>query len=138
MRKIGGVLIQSSVQGNYMKHFITGIGININQQLFLSDAPNPVSLTQLTGKTYKLESCLKKCTGFIDLRLEDLKTGNYKSLREEYHQRLFRIDEYHPFSLKEKQIIGRIKGVNHYGQLLLVTRDGQNLSLNMKDVKYVL
>lgn len=49
-QKICGILIENSIVGRYIKHSIAGIGININQQRFISDAPNPVSIIQLTGK----------------------------------------------------------------------------------------
>ena len=48
-KKIGGTLIETSLQGAEIKDFIIGTGINVNQQEFHSDAPNPVSLIQIIG-----------------------------------------------------------------------------------------
>ena len=48
--KICGILIECGILGTAMTHAILGIGININQTVFLSDAPNPVSVAQLTGR----------------------------------------------------------------------------------------
>lgn len=48
-RKICGILIECGISGTSMTHAILGIGINVNQTIFLSDAPNPVSIAQLTG-----------------------------------------------------------------------------------------
>ena len=42
--KIAGILIESSITGNKIEYTIAGIGLNINQEKFISDAPNPVSL----------------------------------------------------------------------------------------------
>jgi BirA family biotin operon repressor/biotin-[acetyl-CoA-carboxylase] ligase len=49
-KKICGILIENRLQGNTIKESIIGIGLNVNQTVFKSDAPNPVSIRQLTGK----------------------------------------------------------------------------------------
>ena len=48
-KKIGGILIENDMEGKYITQSIIGIGINVNQLNFLSDAPNPVSLAQITA-----------------------------------------------------------------------------------------
>ena len=58
--KIAGILIENSIMGDLIEHTIAGIGININQSKFLSDAPNPVSLTNLTGGQFDLSQCLSQ------------------------------------------------------------------------------
>ena len=42
--KICGILIENTLSGYSISQSIAGIGININQQTFLSNAPNPISL----------------------------------------------------------------------------------------------
>ena len=49
-RKISGILIEHRVAGAHIQSSLCGIGVNINQEQFLSDAPNPVSLFQLLGR----------------------------------------------------------------------------------------
>ncbi len=44
-RKICGILIENSITANGINHCIVGMGINVNQTEFRSDAPNPVSLS---------------------------------------------------------------------------------------------
>ena len=46
--KIGGILIENTLKGNLIKESIIGVGLNVNQREFHSDAPNPVSLWQIT------------------------------------------------------------------------------------------
>ena len=48
-RKICGILIENRITSTTIERAIAGIGLNVNQELFVSDAPNPVSLRQLTG-----------------------------------------------------------------------------------------
>lgn len=59
-RKICGVLIENDLQGSWVQRTVAGIGLNVNQTLFHSDAPNPVSLAQLLGKEMDREQLLKE------------------------------------------------------------------------------
>ena len=51
-KKICGILIENDLSGHFIGRCISGVGININQKEFHSDAPNPVSLKQITGKEH--------------------------------------------------------------------------------------
>jgi BirA family biotin operon repressor/biotin-[acetyl-CoA-carboxylase] ligase len=57
-RKICGILIENAILGTEIRRSIAGIGINVNQTVWRSDAPNPVSMAQLTGKTFDLDTLL--------------------------------------------------------------------------------
>jgi BirA family transcriptional regulator, biotin operon repressor / biotin---[acetyl-CoA-carboxylase] ligase len=58
-KKICGMLIENDLMGRNISQSIAGIGININQEIFHSSAPNPVSLVQITGKEHDLFEILK-------------------------------------------------------------------------------
>ena len=45
--KLAGILIEHAVMGSEIMHTIIGVGLNVNQIKFLSDAPNPISLRQI-------------------------------------------------------------------------------------------
>ena len=59
-RKICGMLIENDLSGQLLYCSIIGIGLNLNQSLFRSNAPNPISLTQITGKKYDREEVLNR------------------------------------------------------------------------------
>lgn len=69
-RKICGILIENSLAGQKISHSIAGIGINVNQTRFISNAPNPVSIAQLTGEETELEPLLLKVVENIARQLE--------------------------------------------------------------------
>jgi BirA family biotin operon repressor/biotin-[acetyl-CoA-carboxylase] ligase len=56
--KICGILIENAILGTEIRRSIAGIGINVNQTVWRSDAPNPVSMAQLTGRTFDLDALL--------------------------------------------------------------------------------
>ncbi len=53
-RKAGGILIENSLRGSEWTWAVIGIGFNINQTSFSTDAPNPVSLRQITGRQWEI------------------------------------------------------------------------------------
>ena len=59
-RKICGILIENSLEGASVRESIVGIGLNLNETGWPAELPNPVSLTELTGKTYRLEAELER------------------------------------------------------------------------------
>ena len=70
--------------GNEIKNTIAGIGLNINQVRFLSDAPNPVSLKMITGIEYDLDLSLDQLLSDLDKRYKQLITGDFTEIRNEY------------------------------------------------------
>jgi BirA family biotin operon repressor/biotin-[acetyl-CoA-carboxylase] ligase len=56
--KIAGILIEHTLQGALIKDSIIGVGLNVNQREFRSDAPNPVSLWQISGQETNREELL--------------------------------------------------------------------------------
>lgn len=58
-KKIAGVLIENLLMGNSISHTIVGVGLNVNQKKFLSDAPNPVSMATATKRHFNLDDELQ-------------------------------------------------------------------------------
>jgi BirA family biotin operon repressor/biotin-[acetyl-CoA-carboxylase] ligase len=57
-QKLAGILIENSVKGSHLSSSVVGIGLNVNQQVFISAAPNPVSLFQITGVIYEISELM--------------------------------------------------------------------------------
>ena len=58
-KKIAGILIENILDGRQLRSSLIGIGLNLNQERFPADLPNPVSLRQLTGRHYDLAAELR-------------------------------------------------------------------------------
>ena len=134
-QKISGILIENFVEGDYLTKTIVGIGMNINQKQFLSDAPNPVSLWQLTKNTYPLENCLQTiCTHIADryrMITEDAKKLNY-----DYLQNLYRFGKLCRYSADGTSFDATITGVNHYGMLEMITVTGERKVFGFKEITF--
>ena len=77
--KLAGILIENTLKGNLIKDSIIGVGLNVNQRKFHSDAPNPVSLWQITGQETNREQLLKDILQRLDFK-DGLKERYMKSL----------------------------------------------------------
>lgn len=136
--KICGILINNSIKGNTFDHVIIGIGININQEIFESNAPNPVSLKQISGFEYDLEDCLAKLIIYLNSRYLQLINNQFNVLNTDYHNALYRKDEFHHFRENEKIFIGKIKGVTDLGKLMIHTIEGKYREYDFKEVEFLL
>jgi len=117
-RKICGILIENSITGTFISRSIAGIGLNVNQTEFRSDAPNPVSLAQLTGRTYDVDKTARLMLDKIMTRVTTL--GSHHS---DFLRRLWRRNGFHPYSLPDgTEFDGRIVDVLPTGHLLLADR----------------
>ena len=59
-RKICGTLIENDLSGMNIERSISGTGVNLNQKIFRSGAPNPISLSLIPGQEYDIETVLHK------------------------------------------------------------------------------
>lgn len=85
-KKLCGTLIETHLAGKQIKDCVFGIGLNVNQTEFFSDAPNPVSLKQILGHDVERESLLQQVLEAFHRRMNQLRNGQQAALRQEYEQ----------------------------------------------------
>lgn len=139
-KKICGILIENDLQGNSIGRCISGIGLNINQEVFLSDAPNPISLKQITGEHYQRETILEKVMQRIEQSYQKLKEDSaYASeLATRYAASLFRREGLHCYQDKDGLFNARLVRVEADGRFVLMDEANQKRSYLFKEVQYVL
>lgn len=135
-RKIAGILIENSIQGTTLHSSLLGIGLNLNQTEFLSDAPNPVSLKQINGKIYNIETVAAKILKLIWEWYQKLESGNYSEIDSAYFTQLFRGGEWTEFSKEGNSFKAKIIGIGEFGQLQLKKRDGTVKEFMFKEVEF--
>lgn len=132
--KICGILIETKWMGEYIKDAIIGIGLNINQEHFESDAPNPISLFNITNKKYVLEEEEKNLLETIERRWEQMEQEP-EHTNSDYHDMLYLKDLLANFEDSEGTFSGMIMGVNEIGQLHIKKKDTSDHFYNFKEVK---
>ena len=133
-KKLGGILIENSWKGMTIRQSVIGVGLNINQNKFVSDAPNPVSISQLTGKMYDLDILLSNIIGNI---LELFRQSDKKLIRNLYHQSLYRKKGFFNFKDNHESFNAQIITVHPDGQLELETETGIRKLFYFKEVQFV-
>jgi len=133
-RKAGGILIENKFQGNVWKLAVVGIGININQTTFDKELVNPVSLKQITGKTFNTIELAKELHVLLLKNL--MQDTDPKKIMEHYNRQLYKINE--PVTLRKDgvQFDTVIKEVSNIGKLLTV--DTIEREFDFGDVEWVL
>ena len=80
-RKAGGILIENLLKGTAWTWTVIGIGININQTVFSPEAPNPVSLKQITGLDWDILSLQEALSKALTKSIQDwLMMGEEKTI----------------------------------------------------------
>ncbi len=139
-KKIAGILIENKLAGHSIAECIIGLGLNVNQQAFLSNAPNPISLANLTSKTFDIEKIRQSFLSSLVTRLHLVDTEQFDTLVADYRALLYRADgQLHPFRTEGgRQFSAQIANVAPDGRLTLTTADGQQLTFLFKEVEFVI
>lgn len=144
-RKIAGILSECEVRGGIISRCIVGIGINIGQTEFKSDAPNPVSLSQITGKPFtekRLASEKKRvledvAEWFLSL-LTAVKCGYTRHYHTPYLEGLYRREGVYEFEDADSRFRASIETVEPDGRLVLRRDDGCLSRYAFKEVSYII
>ena len=131
-RKLCGILIENRLQGNVIVDCIIGIGLNVNQRVFLSDAPNPVSMYQLTGQELDRDELLKAFIENLDQEWQNKTNGS------EYRELLYRKGKDGLYEDKTGRFVAKLTDVLPDGRLLLVDEEGKERTYAFKEVSFII
>lgn len=133
-RKVCGILIECRLQGEWVKDCIAGIGLNVNQRQFLSDAPNPTSMALESGQDFDRDEVLRVLLGHFSQILE---SWDEAAIRSAYRSLLYRREGYWPYSDGEGRFEARLKDVEDDGHLVLEDRAGSERRYAFKEVVFL-
>lgn len=143
-QKVAGILIETAIVGDEIKYAIAGIGLNVNQTEWKTDAPNPISLKQIYGTDF-----------VVDELMQRLYTEVQKALKEdvwaEYKAHLYRADGFWPFVEREVStaptmnaaqgeegiFLARIEDILPTGEIILKDKEGKQRKYHYKQIRYV-
>lgn len=135
-KKICGILIENSLMRDKIDKCIIGIGLNINQDIFTSNAPNPISLKEIIGKEIDREKII------FDIREQVLslyQNLDFEQIQLEYHQNLYRKEGFHHYidAETQKHFSAKIENVEPDGKLVLMTDKGERKGYYLKEVMFL-
>ena len=136
-RKLGGMLIENTIQGTQLKDSVIGIGLNINQENFPSGASNATSVKQILQKDYDLTLLLSEICKYIEVYYLKLKAGQIDFVRNAYLSRLYWLNEVKNFESNDGVFNGTVKNVLPNGLLVIEDTNGRQLEFNLKELKFL-
>jgi len=145
--KLAGILVENSLTGTEVSRSILGIGLNVNQTQFLSDAPNPTSLALITGHRYPVDRLMERLLHFLEEGL-----AHPEHWREQYMAHLYRRQGFYPYVEREVDttptmnqsgltpdvFMAEIADITPTGCLCLCLQDGEQRTYHFKQVRYVM
>ena len=136
-KKICGILIENGLSSTNIKHSIIGIGLNINQEIFSPDIPNPTSVVSECGKKVNTEDALRELLSCIDVRITSIQKK--EDIRKAYLNKLYRKDEVHSYidQVNKVHFEGRIIGITEDFRLSIETRD-EIRNFAFKELGYII
>ena len=149
-QKLVGILIENTLSGRQIAYTIAGVGINVNQTQWLSNAPNPVSMKQITGEEYDVENLLN---AFLEA-IQRWEKASTEQLREEYIKHLYRRTGWHPYLAREVSVaptniqlsaqaadgvfLAQWVDITPQGEWVLRLKSGEEKRYHFKQIRFVL
>lgn len=149
-QKLVGILIENTLSGRHIAYTIAGVGINVNQTQWLSNAPNPVSMKQITGEEYDVENLLNASLEAI----QRWETASTEQLREEYIKHLYRRTGWHSYMEREVSVaptniqlsaqaadavfLAQWVDITPQGEWVLRLKSGEEKRYHFKQIRFVL
>lgn len=134
-KKLSGTRIDVNLHGGKLRDVIIGTGINVNQEVFVSDAPNPISLKNITGTEHDCDTLLRAILYHF--------THYYNMVREApdnivhlYHEHLYRRTGLHTFADKDGTFQAQIVSVADNGIITLRRTDNTLSHYEFKELRF--
>jgi BirA family biotin operon repressor/biotin-[acetyl-CoA-carboxylase] ligase len=135
-KKIAGILIENHLKGDKIEKSIAGIGLNVNQEKFSSNIPDPTSLCMETGCHIDMTTLLDKLLDKLEEKYNMLVNNELDVIDRSYHDHLYGFGEIRNFSSRRKKFRAMITGTEPTGELILETEKGEILKFGFKEVVF--
>jgi len=135
-RKLGGILIENSLQGQNISTSVIGIGININQTIFKTTS-NATSFKSIANKEFDVDELVMQLCWYLEGRYLQLKTMKMKLLKQDYLNGLLFYQQKKEFEINREKITGKIVGISEQGRLIIEANQTL-LQFDFKEIKFLL
>lgn len=134
--KLAGILIEHSLSGMYVDYSVVGIGLNVNEDSFPKELPNPISLSQITNVEYDILELHQQIMVIAEQRLKSLLQGKYSLIHKDYMSHLYRREGLHHYRDARGDFWASILDVQPSGHLVLRTEEGEERVYSFKEVVF--
>ena len=135
--KISGTLSECNVCGRFVGDCISGTGLNVNQRTFVSDAPNPVSLFNITGRETDRKALLHSLITNVRSYLGMVDARRYDDIDRLYAAALYRREGTFRYKDAAGVFSADIERIEPDGHLILRRTDGKPGRYAFKEVRFL-
>lgn len=133
-KKICGFLVTCDIEENHLGRCTIGIGLNVNQESFSSDAPNPVSLKQITNHPHDITEVKLHILRCFRQYFSTLKDKRFSCIQRAYESHLYHRDGFHSYKDSNGTFLAEITHISPQGILTLQDKDGHTRHYAFKEV----
>lgn len=133
-RKICGFLVSCDLENTTIGLCVVGIGLNVNQETFTSDAPNPVSLKQIIHHDTAVEDVESRLIHYFLTYYKKLREGQFKEIAAAYSLNLYHRKGFHAYEDKDGRFNAEITDISPQGILSLRDESGRIRRYAFKEV----
>ena len=117
-KKAAGILVQNQIRKGKIHQTIIGIGLNVNENAFPEDIPNPISIFESTGKKQSLFKIKNELLNKVLQHLNQMPFAKVE-IEKRYDKQLFRKGIKSQFEIEGINTEGTILGVSNQGKLII-------------------
>jgi BirA family transcriptional regulator, biotin operon repressor / biotin---[acetyl-CoA-carboxylase] ligase len=132
-KKIAGILIENTIEKDNIVSSVIGIGLNVNQNEFLS-LERATSLQIILQKSLSIDQLLLSLNNSLMAKISLLK--HRKIMKDIYQKHLYQRNEIKQYATENAEIEGQIIGVTDNG-LLMVESKQVILKFDLKEIRYL-
>jgi BirA family biotin operon repressor/biotin-[acetyl-CoA-carboxylase] ligase len=134
-KKLGGVLIENSLTNNIIYQTVIGIGINVNQEIFIN-LPKASSMKQLLKRDFDRDILLNQIIVSLEEQISRLEQKNFTPLHRDYEAVLYKKNIPNLFEQEDKKkFMGKILGISEQGNLIIEKENQSVREYGFKEIK---
>ena len=132
------MLIENDLQSHRVDCSVIGVGININQNQFLSGAPNPTSLNIIMGQHIRRMEVLEHVIRCFRHYYQMIECGDFALLHTHYLRQVYRMQEWHTYVDGNGPFEGKIINIQSDGHLIMLDSSGNEHRYAFGELKYII
>lgn len=145
-KKLAGILIEHQLAEGKIAQTVVGIGLNVNQEKWEGNAPNPTSLRLLTQQIWEIEPLMQAFLRNLSEEMQDV-----AGIKHRYLQHLYRRKGFYWYEEREVSALptmnqegvtqasfeAEFADVTPQGELCLCLRNGEKRKYHFKQIRFV-
>ncbi len=134
--KLGGILIESNFQSGKWAFTIVGIGLNINQTTFQGLRATSLRQWTPTQNIIDISEVFNQVSYALEQTYELFVSKQFDLIDSQYHDQLFRLNQWHTYQDESGTFYGKIKEVDAQG-LIQIERDDLTKGYDIKELNFI-